>query len=283
MKPAIWAEIHRLYEIEQFTYRQIAIEVGCSRYKVQQALRSQQPPMQHAHLKRAKLIDRFQDRIAKILEKYPNLSAVRILEKIAKPDDNSPGYQGGITQLRIYLKSIRPKNQRVYQEVHYEPGEAMQVDWGDVGPIQIGNAKRKVSVFVAVLCYSRIIYIEFTLSQRKNEFYRCIANSLKFFGGSPKKIIFDNLKAAVMSGSGRNAVLHPEFAALCGTYYMEPIACQARDPESKGRVENGVRYVKHNAYPTIPMKCFSPKFARRLKSNSIATDTPFRLSWLAEP
>ena len=63
----------------------------------------------------------------------------------------------------------------------------------------------------------------------------------------PRRVIFDNLKAAVVSGSGRSAVLHPEFAALCGYYYLEPIACQARDPESKGLVENTVRYVKRNA------------------------------------
>ncbi len=64
-------------------------------------------------------------------------------------------------------------------------------------------------------------YIEFTLSQRKSEFYRSLVNSLDFFGGSPRKVTFDNLKAAVLGGSGRNAVLHPEFAALCGHYIME--------------------------------------------------------------
>ena len=52
---------------------------------------------------------------------------------------------------------------------------------------------------------------------------------------------------AVISGSGRTAVIHPEFFALCGHHCMEPIACTARDPESKGMVENTVRYVKHNA------------------------------------
>ena len=62
-----------------------------------------------------------------------------------------------------------------------------------------------------------------------------------------RQIIFDNLKAAVLNGSGRNACLHPEFLALCGHYYLEPIACQRRDPESKGIVEAGVRYVKYNA------------------------------------
>jgi transposase len=53
----------------------------------------------------------------------------------------------------------------------------MQVDWGECGRVQIGNTSRKVSVLVAVLCYSRMTYIEFTLSQRKAEFYRNLDRS----------------------------------------------------------------------------------------------------------
>ena len=123
----------------------------------------------------------------------------------------------------------------------------MQVDWGHCGQIKIENTTRKVSVLVAVLCYSRLCYIEFTLSQRKAEFYRAIVHALEFWGGSPRRIIFDNLKAAVLNGSGRHACLHPEFLALCGHFCLEPIACERRDPESKGMVEAHVRYVKHNA------------------------------------
>jgi len=135
----------------------------------------------------------------------------------------------------------------VYQEVHYEPVAAMQIDWGECDTVHVGQTRRRVSVFVAVLCYSRMIYVEFTLAQRKAEFYRAVVNALTFYAGSPRKIIFDNLKAAVLSGSGRHARLHPEFLALCGHYCMEPVACERRDPESKGVVEGGVRYVKHNA------------------------------------
>ena len=83
-------------------------------------------------------------------------------------------------------------------------------------------------MFVAVLCYSRLIYIEFTLSQRKEEFYRGIVHALEFFGGSPRAIIFDNLKAAVLNGSGREACLHPDFLALCGYFCLQPIACEQR-------------------------------------------------------
>jgi hypothetical protein len=152
-----------------------------------------------------------------------------------------------VITVRRYVRKIRPAAGRVYQEVVYEPGQAMQVDWGHCGQLRVGTTSRQVSVFVAVLCYSRLCYIEFTLSQRKAEFYRAIVHALEFFQGSPRRIIFDNLKAAVLNGSGRNACLHPEFLALCGHFYLEPIACARRDPESKGIVEAGVRYVKRNA------------------------------------
>ena len=149
--------------------------------------------------------------------------------------------------VRRYLRKIRPARGRVYQEVHYEPAQAMQVDWGECGRVAVGRTSRKVSVLVATLCYSRLTYIEFSLSQHKAEFYRLVVNALTFFGGSPRAIIFDNLKAAVINGSGRQACFHPDFLALCGYFCLQPIACERRDPESKGIVEGGVRYVKHNA------------------------------------
>jgi hypothetical protein len=91
------------------------------------------------------------------------------------------------------------------------------------------------------------VFIEFTLSQRKAEFYRGLVNALTFFGGSPRNLIFDNLKVAVLNGAGRHACFHPEFLALCGYFCLQPIACARRDPESKGVVEGSVRYVKRNA------------------------------------
>jgi hypothetical protein len=91
------------------------------------------------------------------------------------------------------------------------------------------------------------MFIEFTLSQHKAEFYRGLVHALEFFGGSPRALIVDNLKAAVLNGSGRSACFHPEFLALCGSFCLQPIACERRDPQSKGIVEGGVGDVKHNA------------------------------------
>jgi transposase len=243
MNVALWAEIRRLAEIEKLSGRVIAQRLRCSWRTVARALELEQPPAR-AVRRRTSILDPHKARIAALLARSPELSAVRVCEEIARGPD---GYTGSVITVRRYLRSVRPAHGRVYQEVHYEPAFAMQVDWGECGHVPIGNTTRKVSVFVAVLCYSRMTYIEFTLAQRKAEFYRCLAHALEFFGASPRAVIVDNLKAAVINGSGRAACFHPEFLALCGYYYMQPIACERRDPESKGIVEASVRYVKRNA------------------------------------
>jgi transposase len=243
MKVGLWAEIRRLAEIEKLSARMISRRLHCSWRTVAQSLQREQPPAGPV-LSRGSLLDPYKAKIDALLAKYPELSAVRVHEEIARGPD---GYTGSVITVRRYVRSIRPARGRVYQEVHYEPAQAMQVDWGECGRVQVGNTSRKVSVLVAVLCYSRMTYIEFTLSQRKAEFYRCLVHALEFFEASPRAIIFDNLKTAVINGSGRAACFHPEFLALCGYYCMQPIACERRDPESKGIVEGGVRYVKRNA------------------------------------
>lgn len=244
MKVSQWAEIRRLAEVEGLSQRQIAERQRCCWKTVKKALSMNLPPEETRRKKRGSILDAYQSKIDALIGKYPDLSAVRVLEEIRKAPD---GYSGGISILRSYLREIRPNRQRVYQEVFYEPGQAVQVDWGSCGYVNVGGTRRRVSVFVAVLCYSRLCYLEFCLSERKAEFYRCLVHALKFFGGSPRQIIFDNLKAAVLNGSGKSACLHPDFLALCGHFYLQPIACARRDPESKGIVEAKVRYVKRNA------------------------------------
>jgi len=242
MKVSLWAEIHRLSEIDRLSGRAVAKRLGCSTRTVKDALASEDPPCQQPR-PRGSMIDPYKPAIDRWIAKYPDLSAVRILEEITKV-----GYPGEVTLVRDYLREVRPSRGRVYQEVEYPPGAAMQVDWGDCGSVPVGACRRKVYVFVAVLCFSRLIYIEFTLSQAKEMFYRAVGRALSFFGACPGKIIVDNLKAAVAAGSGRTARFHPEFEALCAHYArMKPIACEASDPESKGVVEDGVRYVKLNA------------------------------------
>lgn len=249
MQVGLWAEIRRLHEIEKLSNRAVARKLRCSRHTVRNALAQTRPPGSET-VERPSCLDPYKGQMIKLMES--DLSGVRILQEI-----RDRGYPGGVTILRDYLRSVRPHRGRIYQEVEHLPGDAFQVDWGDCGAIRIGQTQRRVYVFVAVLCYSRLLYIEFTLSQARAHFYRCIRRALESFGGIPRRIIVDNLKAAVLEGSGHECRFHPEFLALCGHYGLQPVACERRDPESKGMVENGVRYVKRNALAGRVLDCFA--------------------------
>ena len=147
------------------------------------------------------------------------------------------GYRGTVYPVRRYLCRVRPSRGRVYQEVFYEPGEALQVDWGDCGRLVIGQTVRRVSVFVAVLCYSRMCYIEFSLSQRKADFYRGVVHALEFFQGSPRKLIVDNLKAAVLNGLGGTPVSIPTSSPSAATsiWNRSPVRHAIRNPKGSSR------------------------------------------------
>ena len=243
MKVGLWAEIRRLAEIEKLSARVISRRLHCSWRTVAQVLELEQPPA-GPNSSRVSRLDPYKAKIDALLAKYPELSAVRIHEEIARGPD---GYAGSVITVRRYVRSIRPARGRVYQEVHYEPAQAMQVDWGECGRVQVGNTTRKVSVLVAVLCYSRMAYIEFTLSQRKAEFYRSLVHALEFFGASPRAIIFDNLKTAVINGSGRAACFHPEFLRSVATTTWSRSPANGVIPNQKESLRRKVRYVKHNA------------------------------------
>ncbi len=209
MKVGLWAEIRRLAEIEKLSGWAISRRLRCSRHTVAAALKRDRPPGPQV-VRRPSILEPYKAKIDALLAKTPDLSAVRIWEEIARGPE---GYKGSAISVRRYVRTVRPARGRVYQEVRYEPGQTMQVDWGECGRVHVGETTRRVSVFVAVLCYSRLMYIEFALSQRKAEFYRGLVHALEFFGGSPRAVIFDNLKAAVLNGSGRAACFHPEFLA----------------------------------------------------------------------
>ena len=121
MKVSLWAEIRRLHEIQRLSKSAIARQLSCCHKTVSKALKMDEPPSQVASPTRTSKLDGYKSQIDRLIGRYPNLSAIRILEEIAKADN---GYRGGITLVRDYLRTIRPARGRVYQEVLYDPGEA---------------------------------------------------------------------------------------------------------------------------------------------------------------
>ena len=243
MNVALWAEIRRLAEIEKLSGWAISRRLHCSRHTVAAALKLDQPPVRQV-ARRASLLDPYMAKIDALLAKYPDLSAVRIREEIARGPDgyhrqrdrHSPLPADGPSRTRPRL-----------------PGSPLRAGPGDAG--RLGRMRPRASrrhdpqglgVRGRALLQPVDVHRVHALAAQGRVLPRP-GQRPEFFGGSPRALIFDNLKAAVLNGSGRAACFHPEFLALCGYFCLQPIACERRDPESKGIVEGGVRYVKHNA------------------------------------
>ena len=130
---------------------------------------------------RGSLLDPFKGRITRLLDTHP-YSAQQIFQRLREE-----GYGGGITILRDYVRRIRQPKLPVYLKLHFAPGECAQIDWGVFGQVAVGNTRRRLSFFVIVLAYSRLMYVEFTVSQTMEHFLACHEHGFAALG-VPSKI-----------------------------------------------------------------------------------------------
>jgi len=190
---------------------------------------------------RSSKIDPFKNEIARMLQTHA-FTAAQVLQRI-----RGQGFAGGYSIVKDYVRSIRPPKSPAYLTLAFAPGECAQVDWGSYGSVTVGNTRRRLSFFVMVLCYSRMLYCEFTVSQSMEHFLACHKNAFDFFGCAPKKIMVDNLKSAVLRRIvGRAPVFNPRYLDFANHYGFTIAACNVGRGNEKGRVENAVGYVKKN-------------------------------------
>ena len=178
--------------------------------------------------------------IRQLLHDTPELRAPAVLERL-----RPLGYQGAVSILRDRLRQLRARPVReAFLTLDFAPGAAVQVDWGDFG-FALPGCPRRVSAFVMALCYSRYLYIEFTVSQAMGSFLRCMERGLRFFGGITTVDIFDNMKTVVRSHTPHATVFNPhflEYARARGGFAV--VACNPRRGNEKGRVERPIGFVR---------------------------------------
>lgn len=191
-------------------------------------------------VRRASKLDPFKGRIVGWLDAHP-LSAQQVFQRLREA-----GFAGGISIVKDYVRTIRPPTRQAFLTLAFAPGEMAQLDWGEWGSIAVGETRRRLSFFVMVLAYSRQMYVEFTLSQTMEQFLAAHVNAFNALG-VPKKVMVDNLRAAVRSHvRGEPVQFNPRYLDFARHYGFEPVACNVSKGNEKGRVERGVGYVKHN-------------------------------------
>jgi transposase len=177
--------------------------------------------------------------------------------------ESAPSYYS----VRRFLARLKRKTPLPFRRMETGPGEEAQVDFGTGAPIRMADGKvRRPWVFRIVLSYSRKAYSEVVWRQTTEAFIGCLENAFRHFGGVPKRLVIDNLKAAVARGDWYDPEIRPKLQSFARHYGTVILPTKPYTPRHKGKVESGVKYVKRNA---LKGRVFT----------SLAEENQFLLNW----
>jgi transposase len=238
LHPEEWMDL-QLMQKQGHSIREIARMTGRSRNTVRRILRQRTPQGFQTPQKLSKL-DAYKDYLR---QRYAEcgLSAVRLLDEI-----RPMGYTGSIIILRRYLRTLEPDRivrQKATVRFETPPGYQAQADWGFCGKFPDREGRLvPIYVFVMVMGYSRMLYVEFATSMKVEELIRCHQNAFEFFGGWPQTILYDNMKQVRIDRQNWNR----QFLDFAHHHGFTPRTHQPYRARTKGKVERMVDYVKDN-------------------------------------
>lgn len=160
------------------------------------------------------------------------------------------GYNGQISILKDYVRPFRPPKQLpAVRRYETEPGRQTQMDWGICRYGDDHGELHKVPCFVMILGHSRARYIEFTKRCDLFSLEHCILNAFEYYNGVTETILTDNMKTVTEGREGGKPIWNPGFLDFSNDIGFVPKVCRVRRPETKGKVERLVQYVKNNFLP----------------------------------
>ena len=185
-------------------------------------------------------LDRFKLLIHARLDAFPELSSVRLFEEI-----QADGYTGGYTQLKEYVRTVRPRPEPE-PVVRFEtpPAHQAQVDFAE---FKFSWGKR--FALLVVLGYSRLLWLRFYRKQDMRTLFSGLEEALAFFGGVPRELLFDQMKAVITKDLrllGGQLVRNEEFQRFAAHWSFTARACRAYRAQTKGKVERPIHYVRDN-------------------------------------
>jgi transposase len=211
---------------------------------------------------RTKKLDHYHDQILCWLKEHPDLSSAQVEDWLK---ERHPSLKIGGSTVRSYVSEMRniyhiPKVIRIrhHEAVEELPmGQQVQVDWGEISVKNTEKKEVKLYFITFVLSHSRFKYVEWLDRPfTTKDTIRCHEKAFQFFGGMPEEIVYDQDHLITVSENAGDIILTSEFQAYKLDRGFRIYLCRKADPQSKGKVENVVKFVKRNfaknrVYPNL--------------------------------
>ena len=226
----------------------IARQLGVDRKTVRSYIvKGLEPPVYKRRAPAPAMVDRFEPYLRERLGAYPGLTAVRLWRELKER-----GFVGCYSVVRDRVRDLRPARASGF-EMRFEtpPGQQAQVDFArfEVEFTDEPRVKRIVWLFSMVLGYSRLIWARFVVHQDLQTVLRCHIAALEAIGGTPREILYDRMKTAVIGEDAEGLVIYNRaLVDLARHYGFQPRACRPYRAKTKGKVERPFRYIREDFF-----------------------------------
>lgn len=218
--------------------KEIARQLGISRNTVRATLRRDGPP-DYTRRETPSKLDPYKGYLLERLREFPELSAKRLFEEV-----RAQGYAGGISILKDFTRQHRVPRKRTVVRFETPPGEQAQCDYAELGIHEVRGVPTKVYAFAMLLAFSRYLYVEFATSCASEEFLAAHARAFAYFGGMPRRVLYDNAKVIALEHTRTVVTFNAALLDFAGRFGFRPQLCRPYRPQTKGKVERTIGYVK---------------------------------------
>jgi transposase len=226
----------------------IAITLGIARNTVRKYLRHPElVAMPHPRPNRRSKLDPFKEQVRRWITEDHCYNCETMLPRLQEM-----GYTGSLSVLKAFVHPLRPQAGGCAPVIRYEtkPGEQVQFDWGEFKYEQDG-AVRKLYGFSAILCYSRMRFAIFVKRCDVQTLIRCMMEAFEYFGGLPKAALTDRMKSVLLDMEDKVPRWNARFADFMASIGVAPRVCKAYTPQTKGKIERTIGFVKKNFWPGV--------------------------------